>query len=595
MCGISGIFSPEKKINSGIIATMTNELNHRGPDEDGYYQNEFYHCGHKRLKIIALDSGQQPMKSNDGRYVLVYNGELYNYKELRSQLEKNKVIFNSESDTEVLLKMYEYYGSRCIKYFNGMFAFAIFDTIDKQLFIARDRVGIKPLYIYNKNGVFLFASELKAILKYSQLDKKLDYNYINEYFTWRHSISDITPFKYVKKFPAGHHAIINVNMDIKLEKYWELDWSSNDLVSESEIIKKMEMELNNSVARRMISDVPVGVFLSGGLDSSSIAYYMSKNSSKPINTFTVGFNEDSKYDETQYGKRVAEHIGSNHHEINVEPSSINILEKIIYHMDEPIGDPAIVPTFLMSEKAKQEVTVILSGEGSDEVNGGYEKYLRYYLLNEHPVLKHLKKISNFPFNFGRAGRLIKNSTYPAEYFNLNLMPFHNETKNLLRKPTNYLPSKDYGQTSIDLMAFDFNTWLKNDLLVKVDRMSMAHALEVRVPFLDHNYEELLFKVKSSKKFKNIGTKSLLRKMMSGKLPSTITSRRQHGFNVPLDKWFKDNVFIKNELLSESKIKNYGIIIWNYVKKILDEQNTGKVDHGLQLWMIIVFHRWMEQI
>ena len=378
MCGISGIYSPVNKIDSGIIELMSDKLHHRGPDEEGYYHNEYFHFGHKRLKIIDLGKGQQPMISDDGRYVLVYNGELYNYKELRSNLEKNNFTFDTQSDTEVLLKMYQFHGKDCLKYFNGMFAFAIFDIKDKHLFIARDRVGIKPLYFYNKNGVFLFASELKAILQYPKLDKKLDYNFINEYFTWRHSISDITPFKYVKKFPAGHHAIINVNMDIKLEKYWELDWSSNDMVSESEIIENMEMELNNSVARRMISDVPVGVFLSGGLDSSTIAYFMSKNSSKPINTFTVGFSAGSKYDEVQYGKRVAEQIGSNHHEINVDPTSVNNLGKIIYHMDEPIGDPAIIPTFLMSEQAKQEVTVILSGEGSDEVNGGYEKYLRYY-------------------------------------------------------------------------------------------------------------------------------------------------------------------------------------------------------------------------
>ena len=594
MCGISGIFSPRKKIDPGIISSMTNQLNHRGPDDEGYFRNEYYHCGHKRLKIIDLETGQQPMKSNNGRYVLVYNGELYNYKELRLKLERDNVTFSSESDTEVLLKMYEKYGRKCLSFFNGMYAFAVCDLREETIFIARDRVGIKPLYYYNKDGVFIFGSELKSLLKYPNIDKTLDQNFINEYFTWRHSITDITPFNYIKKFPAASWCTIDKNCNMNFQKYWKIDRTYSSSLNDEQIYEKMEEVLNKSISYRMLSDVPMGVFLSGGLDSSTIAYFMAEKSSKPINTFTVGFNAGKKYDEINYGKQISDLIGSNHSEIIVEPSSLDILEQIIYYLDEPLGDPAVIPTYLMAKQAKKEITVVLSGEGSDEVNGGYGKYLKYFMFNEHPYTKKLQSLYKVPFLQSDVGEMIRKTTFSPERYNNSYMPFQNDIKKLIKQPKLYEESNSYFQLSKELMVLDFNTWLKNDLLVKVDRMTMAHALEARVPYLDHNYIELMYGIPSSKKFKSFKTKALLRRLMSKKIPYNILNRRQHGFNVPLEKWFQNNIFMESEYLNESYINNQGIFHWPYIKMLQKAHLTKKADNSIHLWMVIVFQRWLDQ-
>ncbi len=509
MCGIVGCFG---NIDKKILLSMMNEISHRGPDGDGIFIDDNVGLGHKRLSIIDLEGGSQPMFSSDKRYVIVFNGELYNFQDLKVNLVKKGFKFKTNSDTEVVLNMYIQYGKDCLKYFNGMFAFSVYDCVGKSLFIARDRLGIKPVYYSNVGNKFIFASEIKSLLKYPELNKAIKESSIHEFFLRQYISAPDTIFENVFKLEQGHYIFLKEGTFEK-QKYWELNYSPK-FNSERKVIYHLRRILEDSVKRRLISDVPIGAFLSGGVDSSIIVSLMDKYIVDGLKTFSVGF-EDSDYDETNYARLMSRKLNTDHKEIILGSDSIKYLDRCIYHLDEPLSDFASLPTYLLSKEARKKVKVVLTGEGGDENFGGYNYYNTFSTLNKIPFVS-------------------KNMIYRKKIFVYNRF-----NSFILKNSNNYIEKKlingyfSKGNFKNQMLNWDTNIWLPDDLLMKVDKMTMANSLEARVPFLDHKFVE--FTSFLHPKYKN--GKHILKKAFSDFIPSKIINRKKHGFDVPVESWF----------------------------------------------------------
>lgn len=595
MCGIIGFSWPDRK----IARKMCQSISYRGPDDSGFYFDKNISLGHQRLSIIDLSKrGHQPMFNEDKSITIVFNGEIWNYHELKADLESKGHKFKSNSDTEVIIHGYEEYGQEICKILDGMFAFAIWDKKKKTIFLARDKIGKKPLYYYHNKNQLIFASEIKAILEH-KISRKINQSCLSDYLTLRFSPDSITMFQEIKKLPAGSHATFK-SSNLKIEKFYYLPEFNSRYKTDNE---KADQLIQQSIKRRLIADVPIGVFLSGGLDSSAITAYMSKFS-KDIRTFSVGF--DSSVDETKYARIISNKFKTKHKEIRLDKDILKYLPQVIWHFDEPLADPAALPTFLLCKAVSKDVKVALSGEGGDEVFGGYDTFNlipKLKLIHSFPYpLRYLaSKLSKFLSIFFKypnkqillllseifADKSINNNFKRLFYF-----PFNTEDKKRILPNAKSKDAFDTIQSSnnkLDIIAqnYYFNEWLPNDLLMKADKMSMSAGLEVRTPFLDKDLIEYFSGLPYNAKHK----RSLFRAVISKYIPSVILNKKKQGFTLPLTEWFAEKSTFNRIKPFIEKLKSREIFNKEEIDKILENPKEFKNDH--KLWVLLNFEIWYE--
>ena len=623
MCGIAGFTSfKHSPGNEQTLKEMGNAIAHRGPDSNGEYIDDLVGLCHRRLSIIDLSSsGKQPMFSNDNRYVIVFNGEIYNFQELREDLQSEGVTFNTKTDTEVILALYQREGTKLLSKINGMFAFALWDTQDKTLFIARDRIGKKPLYYYNDDNHFVFGSEIKALLKSPVVKKEIRTDAIYDFFTYQYIPDPKTIFQNMFKLEPGHFLFIDKD-GIKKQQYWDISFSKISSKSELELTNELFNKIEACVHRRMISDVPLGAFLSGGIDSSGVVGMMANKDSKPVTTCSIGF-DSKQFDEVEYAKIVADKFKTDHHEFTVSNNVESSLEHIASFFDEPFADPSLVPTFFVSELARQKVTVALAGDGGDEVFAGYEKYAVDHMENRlrenfpssvrrhiFPALSKLCSKINIPL-FRRAGNLLNSLSHDPAYgfFISNSFFDDNLWKSVINSKTkqalgNYHPSQitiqhyENADTEVHLskiMYADMKTYLPGDILVKVDRMSMANSLEVRAPLLDFEMIEFASQIPASLKFRNGEKKYILKECFKRILPDDILYRKKMGFSVPLANWLRNEI----KILAEKRLFGAKTGLPNYfnmdeIRTIWNKHQAEKNDYSTQLWSFLIFQLWLDE-
>ncbi len=602
MCGICGIWGLDDKT---ILKGMMESISHRGPDDSGEFIDRGISLGHLRLSIIDLTSGHQPVFNEDDSIAVVFNGEIYNYRELKAELEAMGHKFYTSSDTETIVHAYEEYGNSFVHKLKGMFAIALWDGNRKILILARDRVGIKPLYYAIIDGKLVFASEIKAILKFPGIQAAINKNVIDEFFSFGYVSRENTLFSGIKKLEQGHMLIIE-DGDVTARKYWELDASEPLDQSENDIVSSLIDRIKKSVKAHMVSDVPVGAFLSGGIDSSFIVGLMSQLTDEPVKTFSVGFDV-AGYDELKYAHRVSECFGTEHEGIIVGPEP-SLLEKISWHMEEPATDPALVPTYKVSELAQKKVKVVLTGDGADEQFAGYNIHKVMYInrLYYHYLPSPIGK--KIPFNLlpdtFRFLRGIKYSIMyddPAKTYKNYLTIFGlkekkelyniNTREHLPKDISAVLRQANHKNVAGKLLKIDCQRLLPNYFLMKVDKMTMARSIEARVPFLDHALLEFTYKIPTGLQLKNFKEKYLLRKAAANLLPKDILKRPKHGFDVPIKEWFDAGLIdIAKQLLDKKELK-HGLINARNLDKILrnDDRRMAR-----QLWTLMMFQMWYKR-
>lgn len=626
MCGITGKISFNKKdITPQEIETMNDAIKHRGPDDGGIYisPDKKVGLGHRRLSIIDLSPlGHQPMRYMD-RYEIVFNGEIYNFQEKREMLEKEGYTFASHSDTEVILALYDKYGKKCLEHLRGMFAFAIYDKQEQTLFCARDRVGKKPFKYYIDDNVFLFASELKAILTQPEYTKEPDYLAIHHYLTLQYVPAPLTGFVGIKKLQPAHYLSIDLKTKkVENESYWKLDYSKKLDLSEEEWKKRIIDKLEESVKLRMISDVPIGAFLSGGIDSSAIVALMAKNSKTPIKTFSIGFDEE-KFNELKYAKIIADKFKTDHTEFIVKPDAIHLLPMLVRQYEEPYADSSALPTYYVAKLTREHVTVALNGDGGDENFAGYGRYSiqkfglwydkimpihKFVIL---PLSKFLAKNIQTTF-FDRAYRFAKtiSENYTRRYISY-ICYFTNEQK--LELYTDEFKKKVWHDDTYDIIArefgksgsknrteqavyADFMTYLPDDLLTKVDIDTMAVSLEGRSPFLDHEFMELTAQIPFHLKLKGLNNKKyILKEALRGLVPDEVMFRPKMGFSIPIHSWFRNELkeYVYATLLSNKAIDRK-IFKKEEIEKFLNIHNTTNLQYGYHIWALITLELWFQE-
>jgi len=624
VCGIAGILYKENRsVNTDLLKKMTDTLIHRGPDDEGFYisKDRNFGLGFRRLSIIDLNTGHQPISNEDGSVWVGLNGEIYNFLELKEILQKRGHNFSTKTDTEVLVHLYEESGTDCVQYLRGMFAFCIWDEKNKTLFMARDRAGKKPLVYFESNGNIIFASEAKAILQHPDIVSGIDYKSMDHYMTYGYSFPGRTMFSNIKKLPPAHYLVYDKN-GIKIEKYWSLDYSDKLKTPESEYKNLIMGNIREAVRLRMISDVPLGALLSGGVDSSIIVALMSEFSNRPIKTFSIGFDERN-YSELNYATLIAKRFNTEHHEFIVKPDVLGILPKLIWHYNEPFGDSSCIPTYYVANMARKHVTVVLNGDGGDESFAGYERYIAFKFSKQlklipKPILKSayysLCKINRMFKNketakISKIGTFVNILTsYDKKYIYPRLISFFTpEEKELLYSES--FKKHITGSYSFDfladimktfekydpvdrVMATDISTYLPEDLLVKMDIAAMANSLEGRSPFLDHKVMEMAAKIPAGLKLKGVTTKYILKKSMRGIIPDEVLTRNKMGFGVPLAKWFRSDLkdFVYEILLSDEFIDR-GFFNKQFVKAILDNHVSEKQNNSHKIWALLNFELW----
>jgi len=630
MCGIVGLIDYNKKSNSEILNQMNETLYHRGPDDSGYsfIERDKYQIGlaHRRLSILDLSKkGHQPMKFDS--LEIVYNGEIYNFKEIKEELEKCGYKFNSNSDTEVILKAFHKWGIESIHKFIGMFAFCIYDKKKEKCYLVRDRAGVKPLYYYEKNGLFLFASELKVFYKHPGFKKEIDYNGLASFFRYGYILAPYTIFQNAKKLHVGYYIEYDLKSNIKvIKKYWDVyDYYNQPKlkIDENEAIEEIENLLISAFKYRMISDVPVGVFLSGGYDSTAVTAILQNNSNKRLKTFTIGFNI-KEYDESIYAKQYAKILGTDHYEyIATEKDVIDIIPILPEVYDELFGDSSAIPTILVSKLAKEKVSVVLSADGGDEIFGGYNKYYKVPIL-----YKKFNKLTNYKLIFNIFRKIFQNKI--TNNLNLLISNYNNKVnkfydmlnhpilkfifdrynyyltdeelikliKHNFRLNTNFNTMdllNEYNDNISKIMAVDYKTYLPDDILVKVDRATMSVSLEGREPFLDHRIIEFVAKLPIELKYKNNTTKYLLRQIVHKYIPKELIDRPKKGFSIPINEWYE--IKLKDyfrEYLSKESIKRIGILNYEVVETILKRYEKNEKFLIKNIWFIFIFQLWAKR-
>ncbi len=614
MCGIAGIFG----LNGTPVAyqevqDMCNVLQHRGPNDEGFYINDYVGLGMRRLSIVDVENGHQPVSNEDGTVHVVMNGEIYNFRELRAELEATGHVFSTQSDTEVIVHLYEEFGADCVQKLRGMFAFSLWDDRRKRLLIARDRLGKKPLYYGTFAGRLAFASELKALLQLPDVERELNWTSVGHLFSYLTTPSEESIIQGVHKLPPGHVMLLEAGKEPQIHRYWDVDFKADYSQTEEQWVEGLRELLMESVRIRMDCDVPYGAFLSGGLDSSAVVALMARQSSSPIKTFSIGFTE-TNYNEAPHARQVANMFGTEHHELILEPDVLSILDDLVWYLDEPFGDSSAIPTYMVSKLAAQHVTVALSGDGGDELFAGYDRYVveqkeRRYRHIPSAVRNILGGVgSRMPEgmkgrNFLRHIALDGMDRYldATNVFNVDEKrslfrreiadqvikddPFRAMALELEKKGTHWLSALQY---------IDLHDYLPQDILTKVDRMSMAHSLETRSPLLDHKLVEYAATIPPEYKLRAGTTKHILKKAMRGILPDTIIDRRKQGFAVPLGIWFRGELmeFVHDLLLSETS-RARRIFNTEYIEKLLAMHQRGR-QLDMQLWTLVSFELWCRR-
>ncbi|MFH1537888.1 MAG: asparagine synthase (glutamine-hydrolyzing) [bacterium] len=625
MCGIWGRLekSGRRKIDPARCYEITQLLKHRGPDEEGQFHSDGVYLGHRRLRVIDLAQGKQPMRDASGRYRVVYNGEIYNYRELRAEIEAAGRSLRTNSDTEVLVEAYSLWGGDCLKKFNGMWAFCIYDEREKTFFLARDRLGIKPLYYYDCADTFIFGSELKTVIANGDVPKRIDPLAVRDFLSCNYIPQPRTIIENVMQVPPG--AFVRVEGGrVELRRYWDIPPAAYTTEPEGYYVERIRELLKRSVKRRLIADVPVGAFLSGGMDSSTLCAVAAAEKGTKLKTFSVGF-KSKRYDETPAARVVAEHLGTDHYEIECEAADVpGLLPRIAWLSDNLLSDQAMLPLYKVSELAKRHVVVALDGDGGDEVFVGYitnsaNRMRQKFMMIPRPIRKHLiepalRKLpastSKLSFDY-KVKKFLEGydfSPQKAHYWWRTVFSDDEKRGVVTREFLERIDTLDgYGAYGKYFARWsgapfleqtyyaDLKVWTVDDALMKVDTMTMAHGLETRVPLLDHELVEFMTTVPGDVKFRRGKLKYLMKKVMSDSLPREIIRKKKAGWHIPIAEWFRDE--LKNyvrETLMDSGIFETGFFKRDAILKIADDHIEGKCNNSFKLWGLMLFSHWYEQ-
>jgi asparagine synthase (glutamine-hydrolysing) len=618
MCGIAGIVSSDKdvRIEEATIHRMCERIVHRGPDDEGIFVKGGSGLGMRRLSIIDLAGGHQPVFNEDRTVWVVFNGEIYNFPELRPELQKQGHHFYTNSDTEVIVHLYEQYGSECVQKLRGMFAFALYDARHNRLLMARDRLGKKPLHYALSNGNLLFGSEIKSILEVAPELASIDYEGLLQYLYFGYIPDPLTSFPGIRKLPAGHLLEFEQG-EVRVRKYWDLPrFNTYKPRSEEECLEEMEHRLAEAVRIRLISDVPLGALLSGGTDSSTVVALMCRASAGPVKTFSIGFGAGD-FDETHYARIVAKHFRTDHHELILEPNVVETVEELTSSLEEPFGDSSMLPTYYVSRLARQQVTVALSGDGGDELFAGYDRYRIHF---DRQIFEHIPSWARVLYREQVYPRLPRNMRGRKFSYNVSLpwreryidgisfvpafqrdRPLLSEDfrgilakgedpQNVMRRYFDQAPASD---PLSQMLYVDTKTYLAGDILTKVDRMSMLTSLETRAPILDHLFVEWAASLSSDWKLRGGKQKYILRKLAERVgVPKEVLYRRKQGFALPLKHWIRGE--LKDLVLSvllESRTLQRGYFDVRGIRQLLDEHFLGRRDHSGRIWRLLIFELW----
>lgn len=625
MCGITGFITENTLLDTAertnLLDRMCRAITHRGPDDQGMMVEGRVALGMRRLSIIDLAGGHQPISNEDGRVTVVFNGEIYNYRDLQRELEARGHRFRTDSDTEAIVHAYEEYGSSCVDHLRGMFAFALWDRREQKLFMARDRVGKKPLYYtLTPPGTLMFGSELKSLLEHPEFRREINTEALNAYVTFGYVPDPLTIFQGVHKLPPGHHLTF-IRGRVQVEQYWDFPYQpieEHAAPREEDYLEELRALLDEAVRVRLVADVPLGAFLSGGVDSSAVVGLMARHMNQPVKTFSIGFHEDS-FNELKYARIAAKHFNTDHHEFIITPDICQVVDELVWHFDEPFADSSALPTYMVSKLAREHVTVALSGDGGDELFAGYTRYMidhrrsgfahlpqfvrrgvmqplsrhlphgawgRNYLNNValDPLDRYIDSVSAFT-------SLNKSSLY-ANDFHRQLLA-GGATDPAVESFRTYAAGVATDEPLDALLYLDSKTYLPGDILTKVDRMSMAVSLETRAPLLDHKLIEFVCsRIPASLKMNQHGTKVIFKRAVSDLVPAELLNRPKQGFGVPIQQWINTELrdYIR-DALTDRRAHERGYFNARYVDLLFDEHNRGRRDHSTQLWTLFMLELW----
>ena len=622
MCGIAGFFHLDRQrpVDRATLRRMNRAILHRGPDSDGYFSADGMALGMRRLRIVDLEGGEQPISNADGSTVVTFNGEIYNHVALRRDLEARGHVFRTRCDTEVLVHLYDEYGEAMLERLNGMFAFAIADRRRRRVLLARDRLGIKPLFLAHRDGSWLWGSEVKALLAHPAVEARVDHAGLPDYLFLNYMPPDQTLFEGIEGLAPGELAILD-DEGCHRKVWWRLSMEADLTMNEARAVEKSMALLEDAVRLRLMADVPFGAFLSGGIDSSAIVAFMAQNHERPVKTFSIGF-EESSYDERRWAREVADRYGTEHHELVVRPEDevAELLPTLVEHSEEPTADSSALPVYLVSRLAREHVTMVLSGDGGDEVFAGYDTYNAWGVGERWRRLpKWLRQgvvrplVDALPVRDEKIGlefkakRFVRIAELGAEHAHFSWRRIVDEE--LQRE---LLAVADTGPTPFErhrhhfaaansedplarMLYFDTRFYLPSDMLVKVDRMSMANSLEARVPFLDHRLVEFVASVPSNLKFAGGVRKHLLKRGLEEHLSPQLLHRRKAGFNVPVSVWLRGPLReMVGDVLAPERLARHGLLAGDVVRRLVDEHQRRVADHSYAIWSVLVFQLWYDR-
>ena len=627
MCGIAGAvdLTRAEPITSAVMGSMLATLRHRGPDDEGTYFDDHIALGARRLSIVDLAGGHQPLSNEDGSVWVVQNGEIFNYPALRSQLETRGHRFATNCDTEVLVHAYEEWGTDLVTHLNGQFAFALWDKARQRLLLARDRTGINPLYYWHRDGALVFGSELRAVVAHPDAPRELDLTAVDQYLTYEHIPVPRSIFKEIAKLPPGHILTLDRN-GLKLHQYWDMDLAQSERApvrSVDEWVEEFRATLTEAIGMELMSDVPLGVFLSGGIDSSTIAALMTEAGVSDVQSFSIAF-DDPSFDESSHARLVARHLNTTHHERTVtETELLNLVPQLSDILDEPLGDSSFIPSYFLAQFAREHVTVALGGDGGDELLAGYSTLQAHRLADTYNLLPGLLRTKmlnplaqRLPLSMNNISLDFKVKRFtawadapPIVRHHLWLGSFSPADKLSLLRPevreaagsatfdlaADYYNHGDARKSLNRILYMDMKLYLDTDILTKVDRSSMANSLEVRVPFLNQIVLDFASRLPLNMKLRGFTRKYLLRKAVRDMIPASIIKRPKKGFNMPVAKWFRSELReLLQDTLSEGAINRAGLFEYAAVQRLLDDHLQARRDNRKLLWTLLVFQLWHDK-
>lgn len=622
MCGICGLIHLDgKPVTQALLQRMNERLRHRGPDGEGALINGNVGLAMRRLKIIDIAGSDQPLYNEDGSVSLVFNGEIYNYRALRHDLAARGHRFKTDGDGETIAHLYEEYGADAVKHLRGMFALALWDARQGRLLLARDRFGQKPLYYYHDRRVFAFASEIKALLAHPDVPRVSrfsvgDPHALADYLSFGYMPAPATAFRGIKMLEPAMTLEIDLAGEISTRRYWQMEpLAAPDPTARDETwLDELRERLDEAVKLRLMSDVPLGAFLSGGLDSSLIVALMRRHSNASISTFSIGFAGDDSFDETPYAEQVARHLGTEHKSFRVQPQALDLLSELVWHHDQPFADSSAIPTYLVSKLTREQVTVALTGDGGDELFVGYERFHaaqlfqrlsflpKQLLSGAAKLLEYLPEGTGYYNPIKRVRRFARAATLPLEdaYFDLvrvfsadTLAEIYPGANPQMANLNAYL-SADQPHPVANLVQANMRSYLPDDLLIKADRCSMGASLEARAPFLDHQLAEFAATIPFNLKLQGARTKHILKEAARGLLPDEIIERKKHGFGIPLGAWLRRDIEPARDILLSQRARQRGLLNMAVVERLIAEHEAGTRDHNRQLWALLTLEEWHRQ-